>query len=213
MWYAKVFLTCPMDLVANCKFVICIYVKVSPASYEGQTYMAYLWEIGGSIALSTAKHSIVLFCYRLSHPFLWSRFYKQRWQLLNTIFAGVCGITGLLLGCYPAGTWLRFDVDATSSRCIEVTATSSRHIDLTTTSFRHCVSTGYCRSETCGSPIFCVYFSVPALQMYAIGCWYLQSTELQLAFVHQWIAIIPYRFCCFNKHFIWSISNVDLQPT
>ena len=36
---------------------------------------------------------------------------------------------------------------------------SSRHIDLTTTSFRHSVPTGYCRSETCGSPIFMFIFS------------------------------------------------------
>ena len=36
IWYEKAFLTCPMDLVSNRKSVICIFVQVSPASYEGQ---------------------------------------------------------------------------------------------------------------------------------------------------------------------------------
>ena len=36
IWYEKAFLTCPMGLVSNRKSVICIFVQVSPASYEGQ---------------------------------------------------------------------------------------------------------------------------------------------------------------------------------
>ena len=41
IWYEKAFLTCPMDLVSNRKSVICIFMQVSPASYEGQRYMTY----------------------------------------------------------------------------------------------------------------------------------------------------------------------------
>ena len=55
IWYEKAFLTCPMDLVSNQKSVICIFVQVSPASYEGQRYLTHWWDIGGSLTLSPHK--------------------------------------------------------------------------------------------------------------------------------------------------------------
>ena len=55
IWFEKAFLTCPMDLVSNRISLICIFVQVSPASYEEQRYMTHWWEVGGSLALSPCK--------------------------------------------------------------------------------------------------------------------------------------------------------------
>ena len=55
IWYEKAFLICPMESVSNWKSVICIFVQVIIASYEGQRHVTNGWEIGGSLALLLGK--------------------------------------------------------------------------------------------------------------------------------------------------------------